>query len=546
MALTKKRAFRVVTVLAVTAATALATACSSGSSKSSSSSSKSAPKSTTLAVAFPAFTNSVDDAVSDGAQHDYLQIAFEGYLLKYKDLSAGSTTLGGPGDVAPDLVTSYRVTPQGIDMTLRPAKSQYGNMLTAQDVQWSMQRGIALSAIEGSVLSSEAGIDSKNPVTIISPTEVRINALPTGLTPNAIGFLAQQIPIAILDYTEAKPHTSASDPWAKTWLTTNSASFGPYEVAAFQPSHQVTLAANPNFYGSPPAYNKVIVTDGSNSSLTVEQLKSGQLQAATGVPSSLGRTLTNDKSVKVVSNPSLNTDMLVLDKTFAPFTNANVRQAVSLALDRDALVKGPYRGFSAPANAPAAAAASGRAKLTPLTYNLSAAKAALAGTKYASGFTITVGFFSGYAGNTDANSLLTFLKSQLSQIGITVNAAVVSAGPDYLAALKAHKYQAYFSSWQPAVPDVLTSLQFFATPAGIANFQGDNFPAFTAALAKAVAAPLGDTRNSLMNDALTTFMSDMQDVPLVDTKLTYIYGSSVCGQTPNTAQSFLPATLTPC
>ena len=72
-----------------------------------------------------------------------------------------------------------------------------------------------------------ASVDLENP----SPSRTRrpsssTRPAPTTLLPSVLENAA----LGIFDSVEAKKHATPDDPWAREWLKTNTASFGPYTV----------------------------------------------------------------------------------------------------------------------------------------------------------------------------------------------------------------------------------------------------------------------------------------------------------------------------
>ena len=117
--------------------------------------------------------------------------------------------------------------------------------------------------------------------------------------------------------------------------------------------------------------------------------------------------------------PSTETTYLAFNEHVKPFQDVNVRQAISYAIDRNALVKAVVFGNGQPANSlfppqvPFYDANSGG-----LQYNMASAKAALAKSSEPNGFTTTLTVPSG---NSDYATIATIVQSELKPLGITVN-----------------------------------------------------------------------------------------------------------------------------
>jgi peptide/nickel transport system substrate-binding protein len=530
----------VVIMAAVVASAAALAGCSSGgSSASGSSPGGSAPA--VLTIGTPAIPPSIDQ-ISDGTTAYNTITNFSSPLLQFTPLAANATVLDSPADVVGDLASSWKVTPQGVDMTLRAAKAADGDVLSPQDVQWSFQRAVALKDGVAGFYMSIAGINPQNPVTILGAHEVRINGTitPLGLLPLA------EYNFSIIDSKLAKQHASSADPWASKWLATHTANYAAYGVANFEPNSEVILTSNPNYWAGKPAWNRVVLSATSSQSMA-ELVKSGSLGYAFQVPLAQFKQLEQDSSIKTLQSPSLDQDVLRLNPNSGPFANADVRRAVSMAIDRAALVEGPYQTVGKPAVSPITTA-------IPLTtgtsqyynYNLAAAKALLAKTPYKNGFSFTLYVTQAEVSPVDVNSLALNLSSQLNKLGITVNVSTVANDADFVAAENAHKYQAWLEQEGAAAADAgfVFSLNYVST--GVANFGQIKNPQIDSIVAAASAMPIGTARATEMDKAIAVFNDTMPEVPLVQTAVTYAFAKYVCGTGTSAYQLVLPASLKPC
>lgn len=530
---------------------AWATAARNDSARSSGHKSDGASNTLTIAMV-GTLTANVDPVQHDTTDHDRIQQGFEAWLVQYPPLPAGAKTVGAVTDLAPDLAKSWKITPQGIVFTLRSnAKSQYGNPLTPADVVWSFKRAEALAPLESILWKTQVGVNVKNPVTVLGPHEVRINATkPGSLSPIALAYLGNaQVPLVILDAKVAKQHATKKDPWAEKWLANHSASFGPYKVTSIAQNNRVTLSANPYYYGPAPAYNHVIIGAVSNTSAAQELVSSGQVQAATNLPDPDLAALRSKRNVNVVIAPEVNVQFLALNKKVSYFTNLDVRKAIWLAINRKALASGPYAGLAIPAHGILPTSQPGVNEPKALPYNLTEAKALMAASPYPHGFTTTIAASTDVTPEVDLNSLLIDLKADLAQIGINVTVDDVASGAAFESAVINNTYPMFLSEDEPAEPDIAGALDVYFNPNGGASvFAGnDNDPALTAAIEKAVAAKPGPARINATNEAGELFSQAYLDPPLAQTETGYALGKSVCGFHPNTnGAALLFQYLKPC
>jgi len=535
----------VVILAAAAMSTAALAGCSSSGSTSSSSSGGSSGSGSSapavLTIGTPAIPPSIDQ-ITDGTTAYNTVTNFSAGLLQFTPLAADATQLDSPADVTGDLASAYQVTPQGIVLTLRAAKAANGDVLTPQDVQWTFQRAVALKDGVAGFYMSIAGINPADPVTILGAHQVRINGkiTPLGLLPLA------EYNFSIIDSTLAKQHATSADPWAAQWLATHTANFAAYGVADFTPNSEVILTSNPNYWAGKPAWSRVVLTATSSQSMA-ELVKSGAIGYAFQVPLAQFKQFEQDSSLKTLQSPSLDQDVLRLNPNSGPFANADVRRAVSMAIDRAALVEGPYQTVGKPAISPITTAiplTSGTSQY--YTYNLAAAKALLAQTPYKSGFSFTLDVTQAEVSPVDVNSLALNLQSQLSKLGVKVTVDTVANDADFVAAENAHKYSAWLEQEGAAAADAafVFSLNYVST--GVANFGQINIAAINSAVATASPLAIGSARTAAMDKAIAAFNSAMPEIPLVQTSVTYAFAKYVCGQGTSAYQLVLPASLKPC
>ena len=153
----------------------------------------------------------------------------------------------------PLLTKSWEISDGGRKYTIKlkeGVKSYFGNELTAEDVKWSWDRVFGLQS-QGLFPLGVASIRSKDAYKVAGKYVVEI----TLDEPNPLLMTVQATPVpgaVILNSTEVKKHTSDGDPWAKGWLVSNTASFGPYHAKSFTPGQQVEYVANPNYHRRDP------------------------------------------------------------------------------------------------------------------------------------------------------------------------------------------------------------------------------------------------------------------------------------------------------
>lgn len=134
---------------------------------------------------------------------------------------------------------------------------------------------------------------------------------------------------------------------------------GPYKFAAFVPGDKIELKANPNYWGAKPAWDTVTIRTVKSGPAREAALLAGDADLIEDVPTSDIAKLKTDARVKIAQSPSYRVVFLQMDQwreksPFAnakdggaienPFKNAKVRQAISKAINRQAIVQRVMEG----------------------------------------------------------------------------------------------------------------------------------------------------------------------------------------------------------
>jgi peptide/nickel transport system substrate-binding protein len=138
----------------------------SSSSSSSNASSASTGGGKTFVAAVQAIPSSLDAANFNGGTRPFFTL-MNSQLFAYNVNSC--STAPSAAALTGVLAKSWSTDPGGksYTITLNDYKSQYGNPLTSEDVQWSLERGLALSPIVKFLSLDEAHFNPKDPITIL-------------------------------------------------------------------------------------------------------------------------------------------------------------------------------------------------------------------------------------------------------------------------------------------------------------------------------------------------------------------------------------------
>jgi len=288
----------------------------------------------------PALNSAVDGAIM-------INHMFEG-LMKWKDDGKGNAVIT-EGQAA-----SYTISDDGLvyTFTLRDdAKWSDGKAVTAQDFVYSWQRLVdpktaadynymiemvvnAADIMAGKKAPSELGIKAIDEKTV----EIKIIAK----TPYFLEVCAFPATFPVRqDIIEAK-----GDQW--TFDVASYIGNGPYKMSEWVHNSYISMVKNENYYdvnNLGPASIKFSLMDDENAILAA--FKSGELDFIESVPVDEIPTLLESGELKVVDY--VGTYYATFNNKKAPFNNPKVREAFSLAIDRNYIVEKITRTGQVPA-----------------------------------------------------------------------------------------------------------------------------------------------------------------------------------------------------
>ncbi len=128
---------------------------------------------------------------------------------------------------------------------------------------------------------------------------------------------------------------------------------GPFKFKERVKGDHITLVKNPDYWQKGlPKLDSVTYKVINDKNVAFVNLKSGQIDISNKFPEKEIAGLKNDSKVKVVNELGFAFQGLHLNVTKPPFDKKELRQAVDLLIDREALVKVLLDGVGAPAHSP--------------------------------------------------------------------------------------------------------------------------------------------------------------------------------------------------
>lgn len=153
------------------------------------------------------------------------------------------------------------------------------------------------------------------------------------------------MPVA-LAYTDAKIIPKAIAMGDLTRLNSEAVGTGPFKLVSYEPSRQVVVERNPDYYDpARPYLDRVVVVVNPDETSRISSLLAGDNDIVVNVSGSNYARITNAPGVVGLRTPSGQFLNVIMRCDQPPFNDPRVRKALSLAVDRKALVDYVADGF---------------------------------------------------------------------------------------------------------------------------------------------------------------------------------------------------------
>jgi peptide/nickel transport system substrate-binding protein len=235
---------------------------------------------------------------------------------------------------------------------------------------------------------------------------------------------------------------------------------------------ELVLKKNPNYWQKGKPYLDSVTWRAVGSDNTRElQLEGGQAQVDEFPPFQTVDKLKSTPGVTMTLFNSTRTDYLMMNERYAPLADVHVRRAISLAIDRQSIIKSVLFGNGTPANSFMPPQVPYYDKSTPgLQYNMDQAKQELAQSKYPNGFDVEMLLGKDTA---DEHSYGQIIQQSLQQLGINVHFKQVDPNVEF-SDEQEFKYQLGFSYWTMDIADPDELVTFAVDPgSGAKSFYTD-------------------------------------------------------------------------
>ncbi|MEZ5888536.1 MAG: ABC transporter substrate-binding protein [Paracoccaceae bacterium] len=261
----------------------------------------------------------------------------------------------GTTEVVPGLAESWDVSADGMEYTfhLRPGVKFHSTDyftpsrdFNADDVVFSFERqgkedNPYYSYIEGITYEYYGGMEMN--VTIKEVVKVDDNTVKFVLTRPEAPFLANlAMDFASITSKEYADKLAAEGKQAD--FNQAPIGTGPYQFVAYQKDAVIRYKANPDYWGGKQAIDDLIFAITPDAAVRMQKLQAGECQIAPyPAPADIAGLKAN-ADLNVMEQAGLNVAYLAYNTSVAPFDNVNVRKALNMAINKQALMDAVYQG----------------------------------------------------------------------------------------------------------------------------------------------------------------------------------------------------------
>ncbi|RDZ65626.1 ABC transporter substrate-binding protein [Haloferax sp. Atlit-12N] len=352
----------------------------------------------------------------------------------------------GQSTLTQGLATEYSLEGQSASITLREGVMFHnGEEFTAEDFVATYRRFVDS---DYEYYAGDDYVSAYGPFTLGSwIDEIQVDgdySMTIQLTQSYAPFLRNLAMFA------ASVHSLAAIEEYGTELSSNPVGTGPFQLSNLDDANElIRLEANSEYWGEGPNVDEVVfVTIGQNST-RAQSLASGELDIIDGLGAQSSVQIENASNANLVRTEGINIGYMAFNMASREeFRDRRVRQAVSHAINTEAIVNEIYSGFATQASQPLPPNVLGHNDdIDPYPYDPEEAQRLLEEAGYGDGFSFELATFQNPRGyNPSPIQTAETVASNLGDVGIEVDINQQSFGP-FLEYTAQGRHDACFLGW---------------------------------------------------------------------------------------------------
>lgn len=343
--------------------------------------------------------------------------------------------------IVPALAESYEISDDGLNYTFKLRQDvtfHDGEPFNAEAVKANYDRIMD----DANNLSAKRSLKFVKSMEIVSDYEVSFNLIePFSAMINKFGMVPMISPKAIEEGTK--------------YIETNPVGTGTFEFVEWKQGKTLEVKKYADYWGGDQTnVEKVKFSPVPENGSRVAMLKTGEADFVYPMPQQDVKQFENNKDVTINESPSSIVRYVSINTFMDQYKDLKVRQAMNLAVDKEAYIQVVKSGFGHVLDSTMASETQYYAKQKAYEFDVKKAKELMKEAGYEKGFAAEIW------GNTSSESLkgMEFIKQQLAQIDIDVKIKSMEEGTlsDEIytpAKPEDAKVQMWYVSWSPSSGD---------------------------------------------------------------------------------------------
>ncbi|MET3576525.1 glutathione ABC transporter substrate-binding protein [Bhargavaea ullalensis] len=232
-------------------------------------------------------------------------------------------------------------------------------------------------------------------------------------------------------------------------ISENPVGTGYFKFDSWSPGSEIKLVKNEDYWDGTAKVDSVAFKVVPESATRAAELETGNAHIIDPVQPNEVARINDSGSGTVDQTPSSSLSYIGFNTEKAPFDDVRVRQAISMAVNKDDIIDGVYEGFGIPAKGPLAPGIFGYDEnLKMIDYNMDEAKKLLEEAGYADGFSTTIWTND----NPQRVDMAVLLQQTLKELNIDVKIEQMEFGT-YLDKTAAGEHDMFILGWSNPTGD---------------------------------------------------------------------------------------------
>ncbi|WP_339780976.1 ABC transporter substrate-binding protein [uncultured Thalassospira sp.] len=223
---------------------------------------------------------------------------------------------------------------------------------------------------------------------------------------------------------------------------------GPFQLVQYQKDAVIRYKANPDYWEGPAAIDNLIFAITPDSTVRYQKMKAGECHVMPYPNPADLKAMDADPSINLMSQEGLNVGYLGYNTKKEPFTKTEVRKALNMAINKDAILEAVYQGAGSKAKNPIPPTIwSYNNDIVDDPYDPEAAKKMLADAGYPNGFETDIWAMPVQRPyNPNARRMAEMIQADWAKIGVKAKIVSYEWG-EYLERTKKGEQGSFLMGW---------------------------------------------------------------------------------------------------